>query len=110
MHLLMDLCMFGYEFEGKRGSDEIASCLIKYIETIPPDVKHLIAYSDGCAGQNKNHQLQLLWMRLVVKGRFEHIEHKFLEVGHTFLPSDRCFGNIEKRKEERIMFSLRMTR
>ena len=48
-------------------------------------------------------------MRLVVQGRFEHIEHMFLEVGHTLLPCDRCFGNIEKRKEERIIISLRMT-
>ena len=31
--------------------------------------------------------------------RFEQVDHKFLVRGHTYLPNDRDFMHIEKRKE-----------
>ena len=93
------------EADGRRGSDEIGSSLLKYIDDLPQEADHLILYSDGCGGQNKNHQLQMLWMRLVASGRFKPIDHKFLVVGHTYLPCDRCFAHIEKKKRKLITFS-----
>ena len=88
------------EADGRRGSDEIGSCLLKYIDDLRQEVDHLILYLDGCGGRNKNHQLQMLWMRLVASGRFKQIDHKFLVVGHTYLPCDRCFAHIEKKKRK----------
>ena len=89
-NVTLDSTMFVWnEAEGRKGADEVSSCLLKYIESVPATVKHLVFWSDG---QNKNHQLQILWMR------FSTVEHKFLEVGHTYLPCDRCFGHIERKK------------
>ena len=88
------------ESEGERGADEVAICLLKYLKTVSGSVKRLVLWSDGCGGQNKNHQLQLLWMYLVQSHRFLSIEHKFPEVGHTYLPCDRCFGHIEQKKRK----------
>lgn len=39
----------------KRGSYEIASCVLKYLKDNPPKLnKHLIVFTDNCGGQNKN--------------------------------------------------------
>ncbi|KAJ4429631.1 hypothetical protein ANN_21832 [Periplaneta americana] len=40
----------------------------------------------------------LALVHLVAKGRFDEISHKFLVSGHSFLPCDRDFAMIEKRK------------
>jgi len=57
--------------------------------------KHLVAWSDSCAGQNKNFVIVCLWQLLILRG-YEIIDHKFPEPGHTFLDSDRDFGHVEQ--------------
>nr|CAH7753399.1 unnamed protein product [Callosobruchus chinensis] len=54
--------------------------------------KKLIAISDNCAGQNKNWALVSVWLHLLAKGVF----HIFPQVGHTMLPCDRDFAQVEK--------------
>lgn len=34
---------------------------------------------------------------MVLQGLYEIIDHKFPEVGHSYLDSDRDFGKVEKR-------------
>jgi len=65
---------------------------------------HLVAWSDSCAGQNKNFYTICLWQLLVQKGLFSIIDHKFPEPGHSFLDSDRDFAHVEQsvRKHENI--------
>lgn len=87
---------------GKRGSDEIASILYKHFKINPPTTKKLIVFTDNCGGQNKNWGILCLWQQLVKEGIFECIEHRFLTVGHTHLPSDRDFALIEKYKRNRV--------
>lgn len=94
------------EDQAGRGSSEILSCLLTILE-LEESVKnkdHLIFWSDSCAGQNKNYLLICLYQYLIVKGIFKRIDHKFPEVGHTYLDSDRDFGRIEKnlRKHQNI--------
>lgn len=91
-------CMYLWnETEGKRGSCEIASCLMDYIDTKLPDtVTRLMLFSDNCGGQNKNINLALTLLRYIHAGRFTNIEHTFMEPGHSYLPCDRDFGIIEK--------------
>ena len=36
--------------------------------------------------------------------RFEQIDHKFLVRGHTYLPNDRDFAHIEKRKASAYVY------
>lgn len=87
------------EIVAGRGSDEIASCIWKYIKMRKPTAKRLVIYSDNCGGQNKNWNLMALWRQLVLDGVYESIEHRFLIPGHTRLPCDRDFALIEKEKK-----------
>lgn len=89
----------------KRGSDEIGSCIIKYLENLNlcPKILHII--SDNCKGQNKNWNIVALSEALVRSGRFQTVKHHFPVVGHTYLPCDRDFGVIEKHVKNRQIYS-----
>ena len=80
-----------------RGADEVCSCLKQHLKTLSPRTKKLTLFSDSCFGQNKNFQMVCFWNQQVLE-RFEQIDHKFLVRGHTYLPNDRDFAHIEKRK------------
>ena len=87
-----------------RGSDEVVSCLLHYLTSLPEQVTTLYLYSDGCGGQNKNANVMYFLFSLVRLGRFQHIRHYFPVRGHSFLPNDRDFGctEMKKRKVERV--------
>ena len=86
-----------------RGADEICSCIKLYLDTLPSHIKRLTFFSDSCFGQNKNFQMICFWNKQVLS-RFEQIDHKFLVRGHTYLPNDRDFAHIEKRKASSKVF------
>lgn len=44
-----------------RGSDEIGSCILKYIKTKGICAKKLVIFSDNCGGQNKNWNIMAIW-------------------------------------------------
>jgi len=80
-----------------RGSQEIASCLIKHIKTVAGNKEKIIIYSDTCPGQNRNIKLALSLLKLVQSDIITTnvIEQKFLVSGHSFLPNDSDFGSVE---------------
>lgn len=88
-----------HEGEGGRGSQEIGSCLLQYAQGLPSSTKHLIAFSDNCGGQNKNHNTIKYWMHIISKTKIETIDHKFLISGHSYMECDQDFGIIEKYKK-----------
>lgn len=94
------------EDQASRGSSEIFSCLLTVLELEEclNNKEHLVIWSDSCSGQNKNFLLISLYQYLIHKGLFKTIDHKFPEVGHTYLDSDRDFGRTEKnlRKHQNI--------
>ena len=60
------------------------------------EAKYLLLWSDGCAGQNKNHTMVGFLASLVRDGDFLSVNHKFLVKGHlTFLMT---MTQIEKQK------------
>ena len=59
------MCMWP-ENIASRGSDEITSCLLKYVYSLPTEPKHLIVYSDSCGGQNKNFYMMCFWVYVVL--------------------------------------------
>lgn len=88
------------ESTAARGSDEIASCLLKWVETrqaAGEDFDILRIYADNCAGQNKNLYMVLSALRMIHAKKLFRIEFVFLVKGHSFMPCDRSFGNIEKK-------------
>lgn len=94
------------ENEGKRGSKEICSSILAFLEAIDlTEVKHVKSFSDACGGQNRNKNVICFFMWLCdVKG-FETWEHTFMESGHSYLPNDRDFSVIEKKAKRKSIFS-----
>ncbi|GBM26430.1 hypothetical protein AVEN_139379-1 [Araneus ventricosus] len=76
-----------------RGSNEVASSLLSLLEFNETlrSKDRLIILSDSCSGQKKNSTMLFLYQYLVLKGYFKVIEHKFPEVGDSYLDSDRDF-------------------
>ncbi|XP_049782640.1 uncharacterized protein LOC126184308 [Schistocerca cancellata] len=89
------------EKDGGRGSDEVGSCLLKYLEITNPQTKHLHIIIDNCKGQTKNWTIIALERSLVATKRFDSVQHYFPVVGHTMLPCDRDFGFIERYARNR---------
>lgn len=96
-HSGLSMMTLWHEGQSCRGGNEIASCLLKVLKDVTP-THTLIAWSDNCAGQNKNQMLLFLWIYLTAIGVYKEVDHKFLVAGHTFLDCDRDFAVIEKRK------------
>ncbi|CAG9765894.1 unnamed protein product [Ceutorhynchus assimilis] len=85
------------EGQAGRGAQEVGSCLLLYIaNNISKTVKNLILWSDSCGGQNRNIKMVLLLKcALEVSTHLESIELRFLVSGHSFLPNDSDFGDVE---------------
>lgn len=85
------------EREAGRGTQEVRSCLRKYInENIKAPVKKLILWSDSCGGQNRSIKLVLMLIHTLQNHpSLESISIKFLLFGHSFLPNDSHFGDVE---------------
>lgn len=86
-----------------RGSQEISACLTKHIKQHP--CKHIIIYSDTCGGQNRNINVALSLMKLAqgIDG-IETIDLKFMVSGHSYLPNDADFGNIESAAKNQTVY------
>ena len=95
------------EVTARRGSIEIASCLSHWIEENHNDETTLILFSDNCAGQNKNLNMVLKNLRMIHQGKFFRIEHFFLVPGHSYMPCDQKFGNIELELRKRANIETR---
>ena len=71
------------------GSQEIASCLRRHLKSNRSTVKHLIAFSDACGGQNRNIYMVCMWLHIVASDDYPYtlIDHKFMVSEHSYLPS-----------------------
>lgn len=88
------------ETSGGKGSTEVASCINKWLDvTLGRQCvggRHtLTIFADNCAGQNKNLQMVLMGLREVHSRRLARLELSFLVSGHSYMPCDAVFGNIE---------------
>ena len=61
-------------------------------------VKHLVAYSDTCGGQNRNFNFASLWLYSVHTSNVDCVDHKFMYSRHSFLPNDHEYGSIKQKK------------
>ena len=87
-----------HEGEAAKGSQEVLSCLLKYIECLPSTVTHIDAFSDNCGGQNKN--IVKFWTYIVQHTHIKSVDHQFLVSGHSFMECDQDFALIEKSKRK----------
>ena len=88
-----------------RGSREIISCLNKHLQN-PSSATELILFSDACGGQNRNINIALYWIHVVCSSKYSYtiVNHKFMVSGHSYLPNDRDFGNIEKANRKQHVY------
>ena len=86
------------ETVASRGSQEVASCILKHLKSIR-NQKHIIAYSDICTGQNRNIKVAVTWLKIVqlAVNNADIIGHKFLLSVYSFLPNDCDFGSRSRR-------------
>ncbi|KAJ8883606.1 hypothetical protein PR048_015450 [Dryococelus australis] len=97
------------ELVAKRGSSEVTSCILKYIELHfeqlrAGEIRRLVVWSGCCIAQNNNWWCIALYDYLIVKKYFTSIDQKFLVSGHSFLPCDRDFALIERRKNKSTVY------
>lgn len=94
-------CFAWTELNGKKGSSEIGSCLLEYLQNcLPDDITHVTLFSDTTGGQNRNQNLAALFTYAVQNLKnVEIIEQKFLEPGHTYMEVDSMHSCIESAKK-----------
>jgi len=64
-------CCLWSEVEGKWCSNEIGSCMLQYLQSLPITVREISMFSDMCDGQNRNQNIAVHHINV--------IEEKFLE-------------------------------
>lgn len=95
-------CFFWHEGAGKRGANEITSCVFKYLCLVSQNLSaqgnvKITFYSDNCTGQNKNKYMSAMFLYAVQKlPNIAEIDHKFLICGHTQNEGDTAHSLIEK--------------
>lgn len=99
-------CFLWNELNGKRGSSEIGSILLKYISSLPRIITELSLISDTCGGQNRNQHIAAVLLYAVQYTHLITIEQKFLESGHTFMECDSMHTAIENYKRNRSVFTM----
>lgn len=91
-------CYVWLEGDAGRGAQEVGSGLFRHIMNDPDmqDCKSLILWSDSCGGQNRNIKIVLMLKAILdVHPSLTKITLRFLTSGHSFLPNDTDFGDIE---------------
>jgi len=103
-------CFVWGEADGRRGSNEIATCLHRYIMSVDNrqgcKIKHIVMYCDCCAGQNRNRiVLAMLKYSLSLTTSITEITLKFLLPGHTYMPADSMHATIERFTKKRAVWA-----
>lgn len=92
-------CYTWHEGEASRGTNEISSCLVKYLNRIDSEggVTKVIMYSDTCGGQNRNKIFCTSMIHfLTTSTNINTIEHKYFESGHSHMECDSMHSAIER--------------
>jgi len=92
-------CYLWTEVDGGKGSDNIGTCLLEYLRSLPSTVSRIDLFSDNCGGQNKNTQIMAMCLYAVnTTANLKEIQHTFLKTGHTYPECDSMHAAIEYAK------------
>jgi len=99
-------CYVWHEGEGRRGANEVASCLAEFIEEHVQlySTKEFRLWADNCAGQNKNKFVFTQLMRLSEKLGVK-IVLRYLETGHTQNEADSVHHMVEEASKNHSVFT-----
>ena len=100
-------CFLWGESDAKRGSNEIATCVTKYLQNVDErGIKNVLLYCDACPGQNKNKiVLTSLHHFLKTSKSIQVIQINFLLPGHSYMPVDSMHAIIEREVKKLIVWS-----
>jgi hypothetical protein len=100
-------CYLWSEIDGKRGSNEIGTCLFQYLKSLPAEVEEVSMFSDTCGGQNRNQNIAAIVAHAVTAlDHLQIIEQKFLEKGHSYMECDSMHASNEHAKKNVAVFSV----
>ena len=93
--------MFFYsENFARKGSNEVISFFVHYIsQHATENTQHLTLFMDNAGGQNKN-RFMFAFCQYLAYTRFETVKIIFPVPGHSFMPIDREFAVIEKKRRK----------
>lgn len=107
VHNQQGYMMLWTENEGKKGTNEVCSSIFKYLKMINTEnIRKILTFSDTCGGQNRNKTMLSFIMYACSKFDISEWTHRYMQPGHSFLPNDRDFALIEKKKQRQQVFSL----
>ena len=106
------VCHIWDETHGKRGSCEIATCLLKNSQSVcsSGNVDEITYFSDTYVGQNKNQFVAASYMYSITKiSQLKAINHKFLQSGRSQMECDSVHSAIEQSKKQTSNLNLQTT-
>lgn len=82
-----------------KGPNEVISCLNDYLQQMNDNkYKKLVLFCDNCFSQNKNKYLFAYLDQLCSVGMFETVTVNYPIPGHSMMPIDRDFAQIERKR------------
>ncbi|CAG9790380.1 unnamed protein product [Diatraea saccharalis] len=100
-------CYIWGESDGKRGGNEIATCIYKFLLKIDErPIRNVLFYCDSCPRQNKNKiVLTAIHYFLQNSNNIEVVQINYLLPGHTYMPVDSMHAVIEREVKRIIVWS-----
>ena len=99
-------CFFWSEEEGAKGSNEVASCLLKYLSKVKSTgASEIHLLCDRCFGQNCNRMVFLCLFLAMHWFKFSELHLHFLVTGHSYNENDNCHSVIEKEASQSTVFT-----
>ncbi|GBP24236.1 hypothetical protein EVAR_80089_1 [Eumeta japonica] len=98
------------ETSHNKGNNAIISAVHHFLTNLEfkEEIKVLRIVADGCSGQNKNTGMLAMlgkWLTIEAARHVKKVEIIFPVVGHSFIPPDRIFAQIEKDLKKREVIS-----
>ncbi|XP_022824803.1 uncharacterized protein LOC111355254 [Spodoptera litura] len=98
-------CYMWTECTGKRGANEVSSCLMHFVNIkVAGGAKKFLFWSDNCAGQNRNRVVYSFYM-YISKCYGIDITHRFMEQGHTQNEGDSVHALIERESKRKLIYT-----
>lgn len=90
------VCRVWPESEGKRGANEVATCIHNNIKSYP-NAETVSMYSDSCGGENRNSIFSIMCLHTVQESdHLQAIEHTYFEPGHSEMEADSMHSTIHR--------------
>lgn len=103
--LLEGHCYLWTEVDGKKGPNEVGTCLWKFMGLkVLQGINEFSFCSDSPTGQNRNRMIFSLWLYGAVYYKVK-ITHRFLQSGHSYSEVDSMHARIETESQHKHIYT-----